>query len=292
MEDKQEMIDIVETVYRGARKGRGLVVSPKDYSTKYRYWFPPPPLWYFVTWNRDYNLQMSRKIFPPFFCRWNRTIFLLLLVVTMCHLCVCLFVDWCVVEFLQVFFFSWKPVLKRPDTIHKSYLKLLINMNIYIWSFVSLVDYRDKFYYITAPDWGSVYGGCRSDYIQTSKKAVLSIVRLAYIHFICLDTAAALPALSDGVETCYTSRVQVTAVMLETSCEWNQPPNILENVVFVMTMQTLSVLGFAMKPDVVVMFGELVTIETFSAHAQNLHCHIKMYGLPSFYANTPFDWKY
>nr|XP_048274951.1 thioredoxin-like protein 4A isoform X1 [Myodes glareolus]XP_048274952.1 thioredoxin-like protein 4A isoform X1 [Myodes glareolus] len=37
MEDKQEMVDIIETVYRGARKGRGLVVSPKDYSTKYRY---------------------------------------------------------------------------------------------------------------------------------------------------------------------------------------------------------------------------------------------------------------
>lgn len=37
MTDKQEFIDIVETVYRGARKGRGLVVSPKDYSTKYRY---------------------------------------------------------------------------------------------------------------------------------------------------------------------------------------------------------------------------------------------------------------
>ncbi|CAH0397241.1 unnamed protein product [Chilo suppressalis] len=36
LEDKQEMIDIIETVYRGARKGRGLVVSPKDYSTKYR----------------------------------------------------------------------------------------------------------------------------------------------------------------------------------------------------------------------------------------------------------------
>ena len=29
MTDKQEFIDIVETVYRGARKGRGLVVSPK-----------------------------------------------------------------------------------------------------------------------------------------------------------------------------------------------------------------------------------------------------------------------
>ena len=35
--DKQEFIDIIEIVYRGARKGRGLVVSPKDYSTKYRY---------------------------------------------------------------------------------------------------------------------------------------------------------------------------------------------------------------------------------------------------------------
>ena len=35
--NNQEMIDIIETVYRGARKGRGLVVLPKDYSTKYRY---------------------------------------------------------------------------------------------------------------------------------------------------------------------------------------------------------------------------------------------------------------
>ncbi|KAH0583428.1 hypothetical protein H2248_009056 [Termitomyces sp. 'cryptogamus'] len=37
MDNKQEMIDIIETVYRGASKGRGLVVSPKDYSTRYRY---------------------------------------------------------------------------------------------------------------------------------------------------------------------------------------------------------------------------------------------------------------
>lgn len=37
LEDKQEFIDIVETIYRGARKGRGLVISPKDYSTKYKY---------------------------------------------------------------------------------------------------------------------------------------------------------------------------------------------------------------------------------------------------------------
>ena len=37
LNNKQEMIDIIETVYRGASKGRGLVISPKDYSTKYRY---------------------------------------------------------------------------------------------------------------------------------------------------------------------------------------------------------------------------------------------------------------
>ena len=37
LEDKQELIDIIETVYRGAKRGRGLVVSPKDYSTRYRY---------------------------------------------------------------------------------------------------------------------------------------------------------------------------------------------------------------------------------------------------------------
>lgn len=29
LEDKQEMIDIIETIYKGAKKGRGLVVSPK-----------------------------------------------------------------------------------------------------------------------------------------------------------------------------------------------------------------------------------------------------------------------
>eukprot|EP00918_Siedleckia_nematoides_P080249 GHVU01175914.1.p3 GENE.GHVU01175914.1~~GHVU01175914.1.p3 ORF type:complete len:143 (-),score=28.68 GHVU01175914.1:1220-1648(-) len=37
MNNKQELIDIIETIFRGARKGRGLVISPKDYSTKYRY---------------------------------------------------------------------------------------------------------------------------------------------------------------------------------------------------------------------------------------------------------------
>ena len=36
-DNKQEMIDIIEVVFRGASKGRGLVVSPKDYSTNMAY---------------------------------------------------------------------------------------------------------------------------------------------------------------------------------------------------------------------------------------------------------------
>ncbi len=35
--DKQELIDLIEVVYRGAKKGRGLVQAPRDYSTKYKY---------------------------------------------------------------------------------------------------------------------------------------------------------------------------------------------------------------------------------------------------------------
>jgi DIM1 family U5 snRNP protein len=37
IEDKQEVIDILETIYKGARKGRGLVISPRDYSTRLAY---------------------------------------------------------------------------------------------------------------------------------------------------------------------------------------------------------------------------------------------------------------
>ncbi|KAJ6093185.1 mRNA splicing factor thioredoxin-like U5 snRNP [Penicillium sp. IBT 16267x] len=35
LEDKQELIDIIETIYKGAKKGRGLVVSPKGTSPKH-----------------------------------------------------------------------------------------------------------------------------------------------------------------------------------------------------------------------------------------------------------------
>ncbi|CCC67685.1 hypothetical protein NCAS_0A11270 [Naumovozyma castellii] len=34
IEDEQELIDIIETIFRGARKNKGLVVSPYDYSFK------------------------------------------------------------------------------------------------------------------------------------------------------------------------------------------------------------------------------------------------------------------
>ncbi|CAK7262744.1 Dimethyladenosine transferase [Sporothrix epigloea] len=34
---KQELIDMIEVVYRGAKKGRGLVVAVNDYSTRHEY---------------------------------------------------------------------------------------------------------------------------------------------------------------------------------------------------------------------------------------------------------------
>ncbi|CEH12684.1 4a 4b type thioredoxin-like protein [Ceraceosorus bombacis] len=37
LEEKQEFLDLCEVVYRGASKGRGLVVSPRDYSTRLKY---------------------------------------------------------------------------------------------------------------------------------------------------------------------------------------------------------------------------------------------------------------
>lgn len=37
LENKNEMIDIIETIYRGARKGKGLVISPYDYSTRHKF---------------------------------------------------------------------------------------------------------------------------------------------------------------------------------------------------------------------------------------------------------------
>lgn len=37
LDNKDEMVDILEVIYKGARKGRGLVNSPKDYSTRHAY---------------------------------------------------------------------------------------------------------------------------------------------------------------------------------------------------------------------------------------------------------------
>lgn len=37
LDDKQELLDILEVVYKGARKGKGLVVSPRDYSSRNKF---------------------------------------------------------------------------------------------------------------------------------------------------------------------------------------------------------------------------------------------------------------
>ena len=34
LDNKQELINIIEVVYRGAKQGKGLVMSPKDYSMR------------------------------------------------------------------------------------------------------------------------------------------------------------------------------------------------------------------------------------------------------------------
>jgi DIM1 family U5 snRNP protein len=37
LKDRQEVVDICEVIYKGARKGKGLVISPKDYSAEEKY---------------------------------------------------------------------------------------------------------------------------------------------------------------------------------------------------------------------------------------------------------------
>lgn len=123
MEDKQEMIDIIETVYRGARKGRGLVVSPKDYSTKYRYWFLFFLFWYFVDIKE--GLFLKKKTFLlttkqdnilPHSCMYYFVPFVVTISRLLCY--------WI------AFILSWKPVLMKLDTVKESsYLNLLINVD-------------------------------------------------------------------------------------------------------------------------------------------------------------------
>ena len=65
MSSKQEMIDILETVYRGARKGRGLVISPKDYSTKYKCVHAPTGVAHCVLLPRLYETRLLTRVCKP-----------------------------------------------------------------------------------------------------------------------------------------------------------------------------------------------------------------------------------
>lgn len=243
MEDKQEMIDIVETVYRGARKGRGLVVSPKDYSTKYRYWFffffLSPPLSDTLGHETETTSYRCQGRFFSFFASEAGQY-------SYCWLwfpcAICAFVCrlmCCGISSRFLFFLKTSAYETRHNTqviIFKAfnkyeYLHMIIRQ--FGW-----LQRQILLHHSTLLGFKLWRRGCQGDCIQTEKNAVLNMVRLVYIHFIYLDTAAALPALSHGLEMCYICRVQVTVVMLETSCEWNQPRNILEKVLFVVTIQT------------------------------------------------------
>lgn len=45
-------------VYRGARKGKGLVVAPKDYSLRNRFWWSTDDSYVYMT---DFDLQQARN---------------------------------------------------------------------------------------------------------------------------------------------------------------------------------------------------------------------------------------
>lgn len=138
MEDKQEMIDIIETVYRGARKGRGLVVSPKDYSTKYRYWFSvyfsSSFCWcsFFVPsllfWTETTNFRSRGFSFPVFLIlpvKEDDIVIIGCVFVTLCHLgflCVGISLsqflnELFIVLFLKKKFLVWNE-LNRSHTVY------------------------------------------------------------------------------------------------------------------------------------------------------------------------------
>lgn len=151
MEDKQEMIDIIETVYRGARKGRGLVVSPKDYSTKYRYWFffffSSPFCWsslFFPSllfWTETTNFR--RIFFSSIFIlpvKEDDIVIIGCVFVTLCHLgflCVGISLTQFLNELFIVLFFFFLCEISWTDHTQCTrplYLKVVINLDFY-WDF-------------------------------------------------------------------------------------------------------------------------------------------------------------
>lgn len=71
LEDKQELIDIFEAIYRGAKKGRGLVVSPKGvFDIRYYLRFPILGLFFLLTrGTRLLNEVPLLSICPPVRCQ-------------------------------------------------------------------------------------------------------------------------------------------------------------------------------------------------------------------------------
>lgn len=57
--NKDEMIAIMETIYRGAIKGRGIVISPFDYSTRNKFWFD----WIVLIVSLPFNLYWYNPLF-------------------------------------------------------------------------------------------------------------------------------------------------------------------------------------------------------------------------------------
>lgn len=159
MEDKQEMIDIIETVYRGARKGRGLVVSPKDYSTKYRYWFffyfSSPFCWSSLFFSipavldRDYKFQKSRIFFSSIFflpVKEDDIVVIGCVFVTLCHLgflCVGISLTRFLNELIIVLFLNflvWNE-LNRSHTVYTAHIFKSCNKPGFLLRFFSWVKF-------------------------------------------------------------------------------------------------------------------------------------------------------
>ncbi|KAG5439155.1 hypothetical protein PCANB_001454 [Pneumocystis canis] len=76
LEDKQELIDIFETVYKGARKGRGLVISPKEFFNALETWIHEERkviTYRFLSRNMNIHIENAKQILLDYYkkCQEN-----------------------------------------------------------------------------------------------------------------------------------------------------------------------------------------------------------------------------